>query len=96
MNGGRAVVELSVPGVFHRQAQRGEHIQVLGGLQDGGQPLLRAPQQGILEEQVAAGVGRQAQFRKYHNIGLVFHSLLHSLINLLCIVRRVRHPDIRR
>ena len=34
---------------------------MLGGLQDGGQPLLRATEQGVLEEEVAAGVAGEAQ-----------------------------------
>ena len=54
-----AVIELAL--VPHRQAQGCDHIQVFGGLQNGGQPLLRTPQQGVLQEQIGAGIPRQAQ-----------------------------------
>ena len=96
VNGGRAVVELSVPGVFHRQAQRGEHIQVLGGLQDGGQPLLRAPQQGILEEQVAAGVAGEAQLGQGQHPHPLLIGLPHEGENLFGVVAAVGHPDLGR
>ena len=91
----RAVVELAVPRIFHRQAQGGEHIQVLGGLQHGGQALLRPFQQGVLEEQVAAGVPGEAQLGQGQHPHPLLVGLPHEGKNLLRIVTAVGHPDLR-
>ena len=56
----------------HGHPQGGEHLQMPRGLQDGPQALFSSVQQGVLQEQVAAGIAGEAEFRQ----GQDFHALL--------------------
>ena len=89
-----AVVEL-VP-VPHGQAQSRHHVQVLGGLQYGGEGLLGAPEQGVLQKQIAAGVPGEAELGQGQHPHSLCRRLPHQVEAGLGVVPAVRHFDSRR
>ena len=52
--------------------------------------------QKLLQEQIAAGVARNAKFRKYDDPGPFCIRFLKSFTNFARIIYRIRHPDLRR
>ena len=89
------IIQFVVPFVPHGQAHGGDHIQILGGVQDGLEPLLGAPEQGILEKEVAAGVAGEAQLRQCQDLHALLVGLPHEGEDLLGIIAAVRHPNLR-
>ena len=90
---GGAVVELAVPGVPDGQADGGDHVQVLGGLQDGPEPFLSTPEQGGLEEKVPAGVAGEAQLGEGEDLHPLLGGLPHEGEDLFGVITAVGHPD---
>jgi hypothetical protein len=76
------------------QPQGGDHIQILGGLQNGLQPFLRALEQGVLQEQVPAGVPGQAQLGQGQHPHALSIRFPHQGKDLLRIVPAVPHADL--
>ena len=90
----RAVIQFVV--YPHRHAHGGDHLQIPGGLQHRGERLLRPPQQGLLIEQVAAGVARQAQLRQHQHLDPRLFRLAHHGKGLLGVVVAVRQAQLGR
>ena len=88
------VIQFVVPFVPHGQADGRHHVQIPGGLQNGLQALLGAPEQRILQEEVAAGVAGQAQLRKHDHLHALLVRLAHEGEDLLGVVAAVRHADL--
>ena len=81
---------------FQGQAHGGDHLQVPGGLQNSGQCLLRAPQQGVLVKQVAAGVAGEAQLRQHQHLGAGLFRLAHQGKGLFRVIVAVRQTQLGR
>ena len=92
----RAVIQLVVPFAAHRQADSGEHVQLLRLLQNTLQGVLRPAQEGILQKQVAAGVARDAQLGQGQHLHALFCRFLHQSDDLPRVVPAVCHLDFRR
>ena len=90
---GRAVVQGSLPG--HGQAHRAEDIQVLCLLHQAGKAPLCRGEQGLIPEQVPAGIGGQGQLRKTHGPAAVCRCLLDQLLNPFQVLFHVRYRDSR-
>ena len=90
----RAVIQFVF--LSHRHAQRRDDLQIPGGRQDRVQSLLRAPQQGVLVEQIAAGVARQAQLRQHQHPDAGLVGLAHHGEGLLRVIVAVGQPQLRR
>ena len=91
---GRAVVEAAAR--RHRQAHRRHQVLALGCLQHRLQGRFRAPEQGGLQKEVAAGVGRQPQLRQHQYFDAPVRGLGNQIRGRLGIVGAVGHGDLRR
>ena len=89
-----AVIQFVVPFIPDRQAQSGHHVQILGGLQDGPEALLGAPEQGVLQKQVPAGIPGQAQLRQDQHLDTLLVGLPHKGEDLFGVVAAIGHPDL--
>ncbi|TWG81110.1 hypothetical protein L602_004500000130 [Cupriavidus gilardii J11] len=92
----RAVEQLVLHAQRHADDQRAG--QRARGIDHPGQSLLAGVQQRLLMEQVVAGIGRQAQFRKRDQRGAVGGGLARQIDGLLRVEQRVgdaaaRHGD---
>ena len=85
-----------MPPVPNRQANGGHQVQILGGLQNGLQALLRAIEQGILQEKVPAGIPGEAQLRQRQDLDALLVGLPHHGEDLLSVITAVRHMDLGR
>lgn len=79
-----------------RQAHRRHHFQVPGGLQYNGKGLFRAPQKGVLIEQVAAAVSGQSQFRQHQHLHAGLLGLTHDGKGLFRVIIAVRQAQLGR
>ena len=89
-----AVIQFVMPLVPHGQADGRHHVQIPGGLQDGLEALLSAPEQRILQEEIAAGVAGEAQLREHDHLHALLVRLAHEGEDLLSVVAAVRHADL--
>ena len=80
----------------HRHSQCRDHVQIFGGLQNGGQPLLGAAQKGVLQKQVPAGIAGQAQLGQAQHPHPLGGGLPHEGKDLLGVIAAVGHPDLGR
>ena len=79
-----------------RHTYGSDDLQVPGSGQNGGQCLLRGPQQGVLIEQVTAGVPGQAQLRQHQHLGASLFGLAHQGKGLLRVVVAIRQTQLGR
>ena len=89
-----AIIQFVVPFVPYGQTNGGHHVQILGGLQNGGQALLRPFQQGGLKEQVGTGVAGEAQLGQSQHLDPLLVRLPHESKDLFRIITAVGHPDL--
>ena len=88
------IIQFVIPFIPYRQAQSRHHVQIFRGFQDGAQALLGAPQQRLLQKQVAAGVAGEAQLRQGQDFDPLLVRLPHEGKDLLGIIAAVRHMDL--
>ena len=86
-----AVIEPAADPQGH--SHRGDHLQIPGGLQHGGKSLLRAPQQRVLIEKIAAGIARQPQLRQNEDLSAGLLRPTHHGERLLRVAGAVRQMD---
>ena len=87
----RTVVQLAV--MAHRQADEDNDVQSLAGLQNRGKAVLGPTQQGILQEQVTAGVAGQRKLRQAEQLHIFFGVLTHDADDLVGVVGAVGHAQ---
>ena len=87
----RTVVQLAV--MAHRQADEDNDVQSLAGLQNRGKAVLGPTQQGILQEQVTAGVAGQRKLRQAEQLHIFFGVLAHDADDLVGVVGAVGHAQ---
>ena len=90
------IIQLVVPLDPYGHPQCRDHVQIFGGLQNGGQPLLGAAQKGVLQEQVPAGIAGQAQLGQAQHPHPLGGGLPHEGKDLLGVIAAVGHPDLGR
>ncbi len=94
VQGSGAVVELPIDSQGHADEDQG--IEILSRLRDLGEPLLGVPQQRLLQEQVLAGVGREAELRQHHDLCPFVHRTLDCFLDMLDIECDIGHPYLGR
>ena len=88
---GGAVVQLAV--YQQRQAHQHDGVQRPGAVQHGLQGIQRTGLQRVLQEQIAAGVAGEAEFREHGQLDPVRGGCLHVGKDLLGVIGAVRHPQ---
>ena len=77
----------------HRQADEDNDVQSLAGLQNRGKAVLGPTQQGILQEQVTAGVAGQRKLRQAEQLDVFLGIFAHDADDLLGIIHTVGHAQ---
>ena len=88
---GGAVVQLAV--YQQRQAHQHDGVQRPGAVQHGLQGIQRTGLQRVLQEQIAAGVAGEAEFREHGQLDPARGGCLHVGKDLLGVIGAVRHPQ---
>ena len=87
----RAVEQLAESADGH--TQRGQHFQIARSLQNSAQAILRALQQSVMQEEIAAGVSCQTQLRQRQDLDALTLRLTHHGKDLFGVVPAIRHAD---